>query len=61
MQITTGGENKSMLMQYANITIGDAKNFLDTELDETANPHQVQDDTVLYHCLYDSLNMDARN
>jgi hypothetical protein len=61
MQITKGGATKSMLMQYANIALEDAKTFLDTELDETTHPHKVQDDTALYHCLYDSLNMDARN
>jgi hypothetical protein len=50
-----------MLTQYADIALEDAKTFLDTELDETTHPCKVQDDTALYHCLYDSLNMDARN
>jgi hypothetical protein len=61
MQITKGGETTSTLMQYDDIAIKDAKTFLDTELDETTHTCKVQDDTALYHCLYDSLNMDARN
>jgi hypothetical protein len=61
MQITMDGETKSMLTQYANIDCKDAKTFLNAELDATTHPCKVQDDTALYHCLYDSLNMDARN
>ena len=52
---------KSMLTQYADIDREDTKTFLDTELDATTHPRKVQDDTALYHCLYDSLNIDARN
>jgi hypothetical protein len=61
MQIAKDGVTKSMLMQYADIDREDAKTFLDAELDATTHPRKVQDDTALYHCLYDSLNMDARN
>jgi hypothetical protein len=61
MRLMLVGTTKSMLMQYANIALEDAKTFLDGELDPATNPCKVQDDTALYHCLYDSLNMDARN
>jgi hypothetical protein len=61
MQISKDGVTKSMLTQYADIDRKDAKTFLDTELDATTHPRKVQDDTALYHCLYDSLNIDARN
>jgi hypothetical protein len=61
MQISKDGVTKSMLTQYADIDREDAKTFLDTELDATTHPRKVQDDTALYHCLYDSLNIDARN
>jgi hypothetical protein len=61
MQISKDGVTKSMLTQYVDIDREDAKTFLDTELDATTHPRKVQDDTALYHCLYDSLNIDARN
>jgi hypothetical protein len=55
----TTGTTKDMLMEYANITLKQAKEYLNNELDPTTQPCWVQNDTALYHCLYNSLNMDA--